>query len=70
MVGQWTRQSVDRSFNWSVGGLLLVVVVVVNQKISISIKVKVGALEGDVSFVANEEEVKAHTLGGARRPVD
>ena len=69
MVGQWTRQSVDRSFNWSVSGLLLVVVVV-NQTISISIKVKVGAPEGDVSFVANEEEVKAHTLGGVRRTVD
>ena len=33
-------------------------------------KVKVGAPEGDVSCVANEEVVEAHTLGGARRPVD
>ena len=32
-------------------------------------KVKVGAPEGDVSYVANEEVVEAHTLGGARRPV-
>ena len=23
MVGQWTRQSVDQSFNWSVGGLVV-----------------------------------------------
>ena len=33
-------------------------------------KVKVGAPEGDVSYVANEEVEEAHTLGGARRPVD
>ena len=46
------------------------VVVVVNHMISILMRVKAGAPEGDVSYVANEEEEEAHTLGDARRPVD